>query len=101
MARRAHRVNGGRPKVRPRFTPEPPAGAGRPGRLVAMRRSSAFLLALPVSVALASPADARVRDEPAVVTTDNETPVLYDDDAGGNASGDDPAIWVHPGRSEA
>jgi len=30
------------------------------------------------------------------VTTDNETPVLYDDDEGGNASGDDPAIWVHP-----
>ncbi|WP_344386456.1 phytase [Asanoa iriomotensis] len=34
--------------------------------------------------------------DPAVVTTDNETPVLYDDDEGGNASGDDPAIWVHP-----
>jgi 3-phytase len=34
-----------------------------------------------------------------VVTTDNETPVLYDDDEGGNASGDDPAIWVHPGNS--
>ena len=34
--------------------------------------------------------------EPAVVTTDNETPVLYDDAEGGNASGDDPAIWVHP-----
>ncbi|MBY8871399.1 phytase [Micromonospora sp. PLK6-60] len=33
---------------------------------------------------------------PAVVTTDNETPALYDDEAGGNASGDDPAIWVHP-----
>jgi 3-phytase len=36
---------------------------------------------------------------PAVVTTDNETPVLYDDDEGGNASGDDPAIWVHPNDS--
>ena len=33
------------------------------------------------------------------VTTDNETPVLYDDDDGGNASGDDPAIWVHPADS--
>ncbi|MEL7975383.1 phytase [Isoptericola sp. F-RaC21] len=32
----------------------------------------------------------------ATVTTDVETPVLYDDEAGGNASGDDPAIWVHP-----
>ena len=36
---------------------------------------------------------------PALVTTDNETPVLYDDDEGGNASGDDPAIWIHPGDS--
>ncbi|MEV7226920.1 phytase [Polymorphospora sp. NPDC051019] len=36
------------------------------------------------------------RDRTATVTTDNETPVLYDDEAGGNASGDDPAIWVHP-----
>ncbi len=36
---------------------------------------------------------------PIVVTTDNETPVLYDDDEGGNASGDDPAIWVHPKNS--
>jgi 3-phytase len=44
-------------------------------------------------------ADARPADPTPVVTTDNETPVLYDDDAGGNASGDDPAIWVHPGDS--
>jgi 3-phytase len=35
------------------------------------------------------------------VTVDNETPVLYDDEAGGNASGDDPAIWVHPGDCDA
>jgi 3-phytase len=25
-----------------------------------------------------------------------ETPALFDDDEGGNADGDDPAIWVHP-----
>jgi 3-phytase len=25
-----------------------------------------------------------------------ETPSLFDDEAGGNADGDDPAIWVHP-----
>jgi 3-phytase len=36
------------------------------------------------------------RGGPAVATTDNETPVLYDDEEGGNSSGDDPAIWVHP-----
>ncbi|MEU2199720.1 phytase [Isoptericola sp. NPDC019482] len=35
----------------------------------------------------------------ATVTTDVETPPLYDDEAGGSASGDDPAIWVHPGGS--
>ncbi|MFC5824023.1 phytase [Nonomuraea insulae] len=30
------------------------------------------------------------------VTASAETPPLYDDDAGGHANGDDPAIWVHP-----
>ncbi|MDP9867782.1 MULTISPECIES: phytase [Streptosporangium] len=29
-----------------------------------------------------------------------ETPALFDDEAGGNANGDDPAIWVHPSRSD-
>ncbi|NUT39524.1 MAG: phytase [Thermoactinospora sp.] len=29
---------------------------------------------------------------------DAETPALFDDEAGGNANGDDPAIWVHPTR---
>ncbi|TKK78851.1 phytase [Herbidospora galbida] len=47
--------------------------------------AAALLSAVPASAA-----------GPEVVTTDNETPVLYDDDRGGNASGDDPAIWVHP-----
>ncbi|MFD2026703.1 phytase [Promicromonospora aerolata] len=37
---------------------------------------------------------------PATVTTSVETPALYDDEAGGNASGDDPAIWVHPEHSD-
>ena len=71
-----------------------------------MRRSLRFSLALPLIVALATPAGARVSAEsrrpptgPAVATTDNETPVLYDDDEGGSASGDDPAIWVHPSDS--
>ncbi|HKE76221.1 MAG TPA: phytase [Acidimicrobiales bacterium] len=67
-----------------------------------MRRSLGSLLALPLIAALAAPAGAaphRPPAGPAVVTSNNETPVLYDDDAGGNASGDDPAIWVHPGDS--
>ncbi|WP_243705003.1 phytase [Micromonospora sp. KC723] len=51
-----------------------------------------------VAAALLAPAHASAAAiaQPPVVTTDNETPVLYDDEAGGNASGDDPAIWVHP-----
>jgi 3-phytase len=55
------------------------------------------LLVVPLMLALAGPAIADpVSPDPVDVTTDNETPVLYDDDEGGNASGDDPAIWVHP-----
>ncbi|RXZ72981.1 phytase [Agromyces albus] len=55
------------------------------------------------AAAVAAPSD---RPEPAAplfatVTTDNETPALYDDDEGGNAVGDDPAIWVHPGDTDA
>ena len=30
-----------------------------------------------------------------------ETPALFDDDAGSNANGDDPAIWVHPSNPAA
>jgi 3-phytase len=66
-----------------------------------MRRPVA-LLAVLIAVALAGLADARWQPRPApaggpaIATTDNETPVLYDDEEGGNASGDDPAIWVHP-----
>ncbi|MEW9555454.1 phytase [Nonomuraea sp. NPDC050783] len=35
----------------------------------------------------------------ATVHPDVETPALYDDEAGGNSNGDDPAIWVHPSDS--
>ncbi|MFI6454250.1 phytase [Streptosporangium amethystogenes] len=34
-----------------------------------------------------------------VVDPQVETPALYDDEAGGNSNGDDPAIWVHPSKS--
>ncbi|GAA2209032.1 phytase [Nonomuraea monospora] len=33
------------------------------------------------------------------VHPDVETPALYDDEAGGNSNGDDPAIWLHPSDS--
>ncbi|MFC7406335.1 phytase [Georgenia alba] len=56
-----------------------------------------LLLALAAPAAAGPPTTERAGlPAPALVTTDNETPVLYDDEAGGNASGDDPAIWVHP-----
>jgi 3-phytase len=65
------------------------------------------LLALLIPAALAGLADAKSKPKPepasgpAIATTDNETPVLYDDEEGGNASGDDPAIWVHPDGSKS
>lgn len=61
---------------------------------------SAALLLVPTVIlapsAGAHPAGKASSIEPGVATTSVETPVLYDDDLGGNASGDDPAIWVHP-----
>ncbi|MFF5337771.1 phytase [Streptomyces sp. NPDC013181] len=57
------------------------------------------------AVALAVPAEARHRpyaDALPAVTPRAETPALYDDDEGGNADADDPAIWRNaaaPGRS--
>ncbi len=38
--------------------------------------------------------------EPVTVRPRLETPALFDDDAGGNADADDPAIWVHPTTPE-
>src|SRR5262250_2358478 len=53
-----------------------------------MNRTLAAVLAAAVStVGVLPAATARPADPPTpVVTTDNETPVLYDDGAGGNAS---------------
>ncbi|HRD62288.1 MAG TPA: phytase [Nocardioides sp.] len=73
-----------------------------------MHRTS--LLAVPVLLALSTAATASAANSPTsagahepttiTVAIDNETPVLYDDEDGGNTSGDDPAIWVHPSRSD-
>jgi 3-phytase len=49
---------------------------------------------------LAAPLPAAATDLP-TVRPRVETPALYDDEAGGNANGDDPAIWVHPTSAEA
>jgi 3-phytase len=70
-----------------------------------MRRSLVVVSVLFVLVSslpaygASKPAAPSAPPAPAVIATETETPVLYDDDEGGNASGDDPAIWVHPRRS--
>lgn len=71
-----------------------------------LTRSFALTAGVALAAAVVLPAQA-AKPEPriitaphATVTTDNETPVLFDDEAGGNASGDDPAIWVDPKRSD-
>lgn len=40
-------------------------------------------------------------DEPRVVRATTETPALFDDEAGGEADADDPAIWVDPREAGA
>lgn len=70
-----------------------------------MRRRFAALPAALLLLSLLAPASAAAGDHggprpPATVTTSVETPPLYDDEDGGNASGDDPAIWVHPDDSD-
>lgn len=52
----------------------------------------------PLLLALTLLLPAAQADEVATVTATVETPALFDDAQGGNANGDDPAIWVHPTR---
>ncbi|AWS46990.1 phytase [Streptosporangium sp. 'caverna'] len=51
--------------------------------------------ALTIGLLGAAALPATARDLPTVEPR-VETPALFDDEAGGNANGDDPAIWVHP-----
>jgi len=55
-------------------------------RIIALTLTSAVLLSAAPAQATAKPG----------ITADAETPALFDDDLGGNADADDPAIWVHP-----
>ncbi|MFI7213671.1 phytase [Micromonospora maritima] len=62
-----------------------------------MRRTAvpalvAVSLLLAASPAVATPG----ADAPRPVRAVTETPSLFDDEAGGDADADDPAIWVHP-----
>jgi 3-phytase len=53
-------------------------------------------LLLTGSTAAAAPRPGPGHDDLREVTARVETPALFDDEAGGDADGDDPAIWVHP-----
>ncbi|MFF7815639.1 phytase [Streptomyces sp. NPDC007945] len=59
-----------------------------------MSASALTALAAALSVVAAAPA----APQPVTVTARVETPVVYDDEAGGNADADDPAVWVDPTR---
>lgn len=61
--------------------------------------SASALTALTASLVMVTGATAQ---PPVSVDARVETPAVYDDEAGGNANADDPAVWVdpdHPGRS--
>ncbi|GAA3446816.1 phytase [Planomonospora venezuelensis] len=61
------------------------------------RLSLAALAACLAVTALPAVRTAQASGVPAV-RPEVETPALFDDEAGGGANGDDPAIWVHPTR---
>ncbi|MER5643129.1 phytase [Streptosporangium sp. NPDC002524] len=63
-------------------------------------RSPARLCLAALALCLTGPAlaPAALADGIPTVEPRVETPALFDDAAGGNANGDDPAIWVHPTR---
>ncbi|MFC9244895.1 phytase [Streptomyces sp. NPDC057136] len=63
--------------------------------------SASALTALAASLVMVTGASA---SGPVSVNAQVETPAVYDDEAGGNANADDPAVWVdpdNPGRSIA
>ncbi|MEU5789223.1 phytase [Micromonospora purpureochromogenes] len=61
-----------------------------------MRRLFIPALAVVPMVLAAAPAGAAPTHGPREVRAVAETPSLFDDEAGGDADADDPAIWVHP-----
>lgn len=70
--------------------------------MAAPRSSRLVCTAAIAVVALATLAPTASAEPVPVVSASAETPALFDDEAGGNANADDPAIWVnrkHPSRS--
>ncbi|MFJ6935127.1 phytase [Streptomyces sp. NPDC101132] len=68
----------------------------RPVRTAALVLTSALAVLAAVVPAQAQPGPAGAARALPVVTPRAETATLYDDEAGGNANADDPAIWRNP-----
>jgi 3-phytase len=62
-----------------------------------MRRTAGIVALVALSTVVAAPAQAGTRsaDDVLKITARLETPALFDDEAGGDADADDPAIWVN------
>lgn len=60
--------------------------------------ASALTALAAAALAVVTAASATTQPVPATVTARVETPAVYDDEAGGNANADDPAVWVDPTR---
>ncbi|MET9675639.1 phytase [Streptomyces sp. NPDC006482] len=60
--------------------------------------SASALTALAAALAVVTAASVTPQPGPVSVTARVETPAVYDDEAGGNANADDPAVWVDPQR---
>ncbi|GAA2857146.1 phytase [Streptosporangium fragile] len=63
------------------------------------RRSTLLLAALTLTLAGGLAVPAAGSSIPSI-DPQVETPALFDDEAGGNANGDDPAVWVDPSDSD-
>src|SRR4051812_47649993 len=59
-----------------------------------MRRTAGIVALVALSTVVAAPAQAGGKNN-REITANVETPALFDDEAGGDADADDPAIWVN------
>lgn len=58
------------------------------------------VLAAAATTSLAATIPEPTATDPIILTATTETRAVYDDEAGGNANADDPAIWVNPKHRE-
>jgi 3-phytase len=70
-------------------TPDPSDKVG------AMRRTAGIVALVALSTVVAAPAQAQPAPDILEITAHAETPALFDDEAGGDADADDPAIWIN------